>query len=678
MARTKKIKKVLLLEPNYKNKFPPVGLMKIATYYRNLGGWEVVFYKGDLKDFVIERIVDKLIDKLNEADPEKNDWCQYKEILFQYVKTRKKEWYFKIPLDKSSVGKFVLSTMITDAKDYYWKGTWEKEPEWDRVGVTTLFTFYWDITIETIKFAKKLAKHPENPVGLMVGGVLASLQPKEIEAATGVKPFVGILNTPGQLDPGDTQIIDELEMDYSILDEIEYQYPMANSYYRYTTKGCIRHCQFCAVKTLEPVFKSYVPLKNRIERINNLYGEQKDLLLMDNNVLASEDYPKIIEEIINCGVGKGAKFIQPDILEIAIGNLKNGINDRAYVRKSWRLITEFYSKLKGDESYKVFCIIDKYHLDSLYTAKKKNLIAAYDELKELYKKHHRPVPKKRKLDFNQGLDARLFTQEKADMMAETCIDPVRIAFDDVKTEGKYVAAIKMCVKAGIKSFSNYLLYNFKDTPEELYHRLMVNIELCEELGVNIYSFPMKYQPLYKSDDMDEDYSHNRDFLGVHWNRKYIRVIQAILNSTKGKVGRGRDFFYKAFGSNIDEFHKLLVMPETHIIYRFFFEWLSTPIAHNLAMKLIGNDDVCKLATSNWWKLYNECKNSLDSKEWESLEAYINKNNFYDIAEGINDPKALELLKYYRNYRDQFFLKDSDIYKLKQEYDKNPTMELKWN
>lgn len=96
------------------------------------------------------------------------------------------------------------------------------------------------------------------------------------------------------------------------------------------------------------------------------------------------------------------------------------------------------------------------------------------------------------------------------------------------------------------------------------------------------------------------------------------------------------------------------------------------------MKLIGNDDICKLATSNWWKLYNECKNSLDSKEWESLEAYINKNNFYDIAEGINDPKALELLKYYRNYRDQFFLKDSDIYKLKQEYDKNPTMELKWN
>ncbi len=27
-------RKVLLIEPNYKNKYPPMGLMKIATYYR--------------------------------------------------------------------------------------------------------------------------------------------------------------------------------------------------------------------------------------------------------------------------------------------------------------------------------------------------------------------------------------------------------------------------------------------------------------------------------------------------------------------------------------------------------------------------------------------------------------------------------------------------------------------
>ena len=37
------MRKVLLLEPNYKNKYPPIGLMKLATYFR-LRGDDVVFY----------------------------------------------------------------------------------------------------------------------------------------------------------------------------------------------------------------------------------------------------------------------------------------------------------------------------------------------------------------------------------------------------------------------------------------------------------------------------------------------------------------------------------------------------------------------------------------------------------------------------------------------------------
>ena len=82
-------KKVLLIEPNYNNKFPPVALMKLATYYRNLGNWEVVFFKGDLKSFVIERITDKLIKQLNAVETGNIDWFYHKEFLFNYLKTRK-------------------------------------------------------------------------------------------------------------------------------------------------------------------------------------------------------------------------------------------------------------------------------------------------------------------------------------------------------------------------------------------------------------------------------------------------------------------------------------------------------------------------------------------------------------------------------------------------------------
>ena len=167
MARSKKNKKVLLIEPNYANKFPPVGLMKIATYYRNRGElygdvWEVVFYKGDLKKFVIERITDNLIERLNDADGTNRNWYFYKDILFEYVRTRRTDLLDSLPLmipatsdDEKPVKNIVLFDLVNEAKDKYWKKTWEQEPEWDRVGVTTLFTFYWDITIETIEFAKK-------------------------------------------------------------------------------------------------------------------------------------------------------------------------------------------------------------------------------------------------------------------------------------------------------------------------------------------------------------------------------------------------------------------------------------------------------------------------------------------------------------------------------------------
>ena len=110
--------------------------------------------------------------------------------------------------------------------------------------------------------------------------------------------------------------------------------------------------------------------------------------------------------------------------------------------------------------------------------------------------------------------------------------------------------------------SNYLLYNYEDHPEELYERMRINVELCERLDVRIYSFPMKYHPI-----RDPNYFRNRDFIGIYWNRKFIRAVQAVLNATKGKIGRGKSFFEEAFGENLDEFFDILWVPETFIIER---------------------------------------------------------------------------------------------------------------
>lgn len=650
MGRPKKRHKVLLIEPNYSNKFPPIGLMKIATYHKNLGNWDVVFYKGDLKDFVIEQITDKCIAEFVRIDGG-IDWYIRRDNIYEYIKTRKKAFFDAVHLDESE--KYMeLSSALIDFKDFYWKGTWKKYPEWDRVFVTTLFTFYWQITIETIEFAKLLVKNKKD---LMVGGVLASIQPKEIEAATGIKPHVGILRA-GELDKGDTQMIDELPLDYSILDEIEYKYPMTNAYYSYTTRGCIRHCAFCAVPTLEPIYNNYIPLTERIQRIRELYGEQQNMLLMDNNVLASDQLPKIVQDIIDCGFGRNARFSQPDMLEIAIRNLRNNVNDRAYIRKAQSLISEFYEHLKGEESYQVYKIISMYHIGKLLTTKKESLLAAYEELKDVYQRHLKPSSKLRYVDFNQGVDARLFNEENVAQLARIAIKPLRIAFDDMKTRPAYEKAIRLSAAAGLKDFSNYLLYNFRDQPAELYQRLRINVELCEELNVSIYSFPMKYHPIRKREEDEEDFSHNRDYIGAHWNRKYIRAVQAILNSTKGKIGRGKSFFYEAFGKDEEEYMELLEMPETFILYRFFFKWLDS--------QELG------FGTAHWRMAWKECKGALSEERWKMVLDVIHTNKFNSsIIDDFDEPEIKRLLRYYTNFRQDIITEGSDLYNLKKEFDK---------
>lgn len=656
MARPKKRRKVLLLEPNYSNKFPPIGLMKLATYYRNLGNWDVVFYKGDLKHFVIERISDKCIIELNEMMPSE-DWYLKRDVIVEFIRTRKKEFLSTI-CDTEETLKAV-NPILSFYKDYYWKGIWKEEPEWDRVCVTTLFTFYWDITIETINFAKLLVKDKK---GLMVGGVLASIQPKEIYAATGIKPHIGILQTPGELDKGDTQIIDQLPLDYSILDEIDYTYSMSNAFYGYTTRGCIRRCPFCAVPILEPVYQSYIPLKERVQLVRDTYGDQKDMLLMDNNILASKDFSRIIDEIVDCGFGKNATFTTPDYLAIAIRNLKNGINDRAYIRKSQSLIIAFYEKLKGNDSYEVYKIITHYHIGKLLTTKKDNLIAAYNEIEPYYKKHFKPTSRLRFIDFNQGVDARLFNEENVKQLGRIAIRPLRIAFDDIRTLPYYEKALRLSVQAGIKDFSNYLLYNFEDEPVDLYRRLKINVDLCEELNVSIYSFPMKYHPIRKKNEDAEDYSHNRDYIGNHWNRKYIRAIQAILNSTKGKIGRGKTFFYEAFGQDEAQFMELLEMPETFILYRFFFKWLDNQPGG--------------LGVAHWRECWQDCMDTLSSQDKERLLEIIHTNVFDNIDFSDLPTKAQELLKFYTNFRKDIITSGTELFRLKSEYDLNPIIPLK--
>jgi len=168
----------------------------------------------------------------------------------------------------------------------------------------------------------------------------------------------------------------------------------------------------------------------------------------------------------------------------------------------------------------------------------------------------------RRVDFNQGTDARYLTAENMALLAKVAIKPLRIAFDHIELKDVYVSKIKLAKEHGILNLSNYVLYNYLDTPRDFYERLRINVQLNERLGTKIYSFPMKFIPLDAKD---------RSYVGKHWNRKLLRGVQCILLATRGLVGPRQEFFEAAFGSSAEEFIRIALMPEDYIIYRRRYE-----------------------------------------------------------------------------------------------------------
>ena len=327
---------ILLVEPNYKSKFPPLGLMKISAYHKALGD-KVVFVKG---------------------------------------------------ISSNAAYEF-----------------------WDRIYVTTLFTYNWKITIDTIKQYKSIVGGDTSRI--FVGGIMASLMPEEVWKATGIVPHEGVLSYPNALDDDNDLIVDQMIPDYELFENSIHNYTFVeDTYFGYSTRGCVHKCDFCGVHRIEPKFIEYKGLKPYVNSISERYGEKVHMSLFDNNILASKKFKKIISDIKDLGFQKGAKF--------------------------------------------------------------------------------GPTRKSRKIDFNQGTDARLMTETHAKLLSEIAVNPLRIAFDSIQFKKIYSDKIRLAAKYGITKLSNYILYNHKDTPGDFWQRLKINIDLNIECDLKIYSFPMKY------------------------------------------------------------------------------------------------------------------------------------------------------------------------------------------
>jgi len=419
---------ILLIEPGYPNKYPPLGLMKIAQYHGPNGKNDNVrFIKGE---------------------------------------------------DNSAL-----------------------DTHWDRVYITTLFSFEFGRISKAIDFAINVVSGDTDRI--FVGGIAASLMHERFSSNPrwrGVRFIKGLLNQPPaislQLDSFSDELyaddmagmpIEDHIPDYSILEQIDYKYPVIDAYFSYASRGCVRKCKFCGVPKLEGAQRDTESLSEIINGIERQYGAKKDLVLMDNNVVASMRFKEIMAEIRDLGFAKDAKLKR---------------NGRAVARR---------------------------------------------------------------VDFNQGVDARILCKDRMFLreLSTICIRPLRIAFDHAGLRKPYEQSIRYAHDVGLNDLSNYMLYNFYDSPEDLFDRMRLNVSINEELGTRIFSFPMRYQPTDRPD---------RGHVGGKWNQYWLRSFQIILQATHGIVSGSPDFFKHAFGDCYSEFENILYMPHAYIRNR---TWFST-------------------------------------------------------------------------------------------------------
>lgn len=483
--------RILMVEPYYKNKYPPLGLMKISTYHK-LKGDKVIFYKGIMPESIF------------------------------------------------------------------------REYDFDRVYITSLFTFYYKMTVDTIKKYQELISSEK----IFVGGILASLMPSKLREDIGMQINIieGLLKDSELIGYGDNQNIDILPLDYSILDDIDYCYPAGDNYFAYLSRGCTNKCSFCAVPVLEPEFRLTNNIIEQIDVIKKSYGEKQNLLLLDNNILSFDigELEIIANDIISLGFDKKTKFFPKLPFEDYLNKLDKLSPKEFAFQKNLSLLLQYLKDKQSIKKSKIYK--QKYDeiLSEITQADNKLEIIKINKepLFEILNYYYKPSGRSRHVDFNQGIDARQLTREKMQILSKLPIEPFRLAFDKIQLSDIYINAVRLANEFGVNRFSNYILYNFEDRPEDLWERLRINIELVNELNIRIFSFPMRYAPVERID---------RNYIGANWNKQYLSNIYAILNVTKGIVAAGGDFFRTAFGNNLNEYFEILSMPRDFVIYRKYFE-----------------------------------------------------------------------------------------------------------
>jgi hypothetical protein len=131
-----------------------------------------------------------------------------------------------------------------------------------------------------------------------------------------------------------------------------------------------------------------------------------------------------------------------------------------------------------------------------------------------------------RVDFNQGLDARLLSEKVAERISRLKIDRfVRLSYDYRQMRPHIKEAVEILKSHGIngRNILVYTLYNFTDSPQDLFERIR------DILRWGAVCYPMRYQPL-------NTLVKNR-YVAPKWDEGRLDAIQR----ARRVIGRGGAF-----------------------------------------------------------------------------------------------------------------------------------------
>ena len=126
------------------------------------------------------------------------------------------------------------------------------------------------------------------------------------------------------------------------------------------------------------------------------------------------------------------------------------------------------------------------------------------------------VDNKKSVVFDNGFDCKHITTNMAKSLGRLKFTRhgMRLAFDRIEEDGIFQDAVKKLRDAGIAKshIMAYVLFNFKDTPQEANYRM----RQCVESGIRPY--PQQYTPLNKTDRKEK-------FIGKYWTNNLLRIFR---------------------------------------------------------------------------------------------------------------------------------------------------------